>query len=110
MGSTALQVSKSAGQWLLETDLPSALVSHGGTSSFTDSYTAVPAPLYGASGPSTNASTNASANASANDINQGSLGDCYLLASLAEVAFQQPDRIASMITSNGTYGHSLPAA
>ena len=106
MGSTALQVSKSAGQWLLETDLPSALVSHGGTSSFTVSYTAVPAPLYGASGPITNANTNASAN----DINKGSLGDCYLLASLAEVAFQQPDRITSMITSNGTYGHSLPAA
>ena len=102
MGSTALQVRKSAGQWLLETDLPSALVSHGGTSSFTVSYTAVPAPLYGASGPITNAS--------ANDINKGSLGDCYLLASLAEVAFQQPDRITSMITSNGTYGHSLPAA
>jgi hypothetical protein len=41
-----------------------------------------------------------------NDINQGYLGDCYLLSSLAEVAEQDPSLIESMITNNGdnTYG------
>jgi hypothetical protein len=41
-----------------------------------------------------------------NDINQGYLGDCYLLSSLAEVANQNSSDITSMLTSNGnnTYG------
>ncbi|WP_298966371.1 C2 family cysteine protease [uncultured Methylobacterium sp.] len=40
------------------------------------------------------------------DVNQGSLGDCYLLSSLAEVALRDPDTIRSMFTDNhnGTYG------
>ena len=41
-----------------------------------------------------------------NDINQGYLGDCYFLSSLAEVAKQNSGIISSMFTSNGngTYG------
>jgi hypothetical protein len=41
-----------------------------------------------------------------NDINQGYLGDCYFLSSIAEVAKQDPGFISSMFTSNGngTYG------
>lgn len=34
-------------------------------------------------------------------INQSTFGDCYLLASLAEVARQNPSAIQSMITDNG---------
>ena len=45
-----------------------------GVRSFTVSYSAVSNPVFGASGPSMNV------------INQGYLGDCYLLSSLAEVA------------------------
>ncbi|MEH3144102.1 MAG: C2 family cysteine protease [Methylobacterium frigidaeris] len=40
------------------------------------------------------------------DVNQGSLGDCYLMSSLAEVALRDTDTIRSMFTDNhnGTYG------
>jgi hypothetical protein len=51
-------------------------------------------PLFGANGPV------------AADVNQGYLGDCYLLSSLAEVAAENPSVIRNMITDNGngTYG------
>lgn len=41
-----------------------------------------------------------------NDVNQGMLGDCYLLASLAEVAQQNPTQLNNMIidNGNGSYG------
>ena len=94
VGATATQIGELAGKWLLGTDLPSSTVSMSGSSTFSVSYSAVTNPLFGASGPSMN------------DINQGDLGDCYLLASLAEVALQEPSLIQSMITDNGnnTYG------
>ena len=65
-----------------------------GYSTFTVSYSAVATPLYGSGGPSMA------------DVNQGYLGDCYLLSVLAEVAHQDPSLISSMITDNGdnTYG------
>ena len=65
-----------------------------GVKTFTVTYSAVNSPLFGASGPSMS------------DINQGYLGDCYLLSALAEVANQDPSAITSMITNNGngTYG------
>ena len=92
-GSSATQLSELIGKWVLGTDLPSSKVSVDG-SSFTVSYSASSKPLFAASGPSMN------------DINQGYLGDCYLLSSLAEVAGQNSSLISSMITSNGnnTYG------
>jgi hypothetical protein len=46
-------------------------------------------PLFGPGGPT------------AGDVNQGSLGDCWLLAALASVADGDPDRIATMITDDG---------
>ena len=92
-GSSATQFSELIGKWVLGTDLPSSKASVDGTS-FTVSYSPSAKPLFAASGPNMN------------DINQGYLGDCYLLSSLAEVAGQNSSLISSMITSNGndTYG------
>jgi Putative Ig domain/Calpain family cysteine protease len=93
-GSTAAQLSELNGKWFLGTDLPSDQVTMSGVSPFTVSYSTVSSPLFGASGPSMN------------DINQGYLGDCYFLSSLAEVAHQDSGIISSMFTVNGnnTYG------
>ena len=93
-GASATQMSELDGKWFLGTDLPISIVAMSGHASFTVSYSGVSAPLYAAGGPSMN------------DINQGYLGDCYLLSSLAEVAKQNPSIIQSMITDNGnnTYG------
>jgi Calpain family cysteine protease len=92
-GSSATQLSELIGKWFLGTDLPSSKVILGNTS-FSVSYSTSSKPLFASSGPSMN------------DINQGYLGDCYLLASLAEAAKQDPSAITSMFTSNGngTYG------
>lgn len=92
-GASATQLSELIGKWFLGTDLPSSQVSMDGTN-FSVSYSTVNRPLFGSSGPSMS------------DINQGYLGDCYLLSSLAEVASQNSSDITSMFTSNGngTYG------
>jgi hypothetical protein len=92
-GSSATQLSELIGKWFMGTDLPSSKVSMDGTN-FSVSYSASSKPLFSSSGPSMN------------DINQGYLGDCYLLSSLAEVAGQNSSDITSMFTSNGnnTYG------
>jgi hypothetical protein len=94
VGSTATQVEELDDKWLLGSDLPSSIVQMNGLPTFSVSYSAVANPVFGAAGPSMN------------DINQGYLGDCYLLSSLAEVAEQDPSLIESMITNNGdnTYG------
>jgi hypothetical protein len=93
-GYTTTQLSELIGKWFLGTDLPSSAVAMSGYPSFTVSYSTVNSPLFGAGGPSMS------------DINQGYLGDCYLLSSLAEVANQNPSAITSMIANNGngTYG------
>jgi hypothetical protein len=92
-GATATQLGELIGKWFLGTDLPSSNVLMDGMN-FSVSYSASTKPLFAASGPSMN------------DINQGYLGDCYLLSSLAEVAKQNSSIISSMFTSNGnnTYG------
>jgi hypothetical protein len=94
VGSSASKLSELVGKWFLGTDLPSSTVAMSGVPGFSVSYSASSSPLFGSSGPSVK------------DINQGYLGDCYLLASLAEVASQNPNLITSMFTSNGnnTYG------
>jgi hypothetical protein len=94
VGATATQLNELTGKWFLGTDLPSDYVSMSGYQPFSITYSPVSAPLFGASGPSIN------------DINQGYLGDCFLLGPLAEVAQQNPSIIESMITNNGngTYG------
>ena len=92
-GSSATQLSDLIGKWVLGSDLPSSNVSVDGTK-FSVSYSTSSKPLFGANGPSMS------------DVNQGYLGDCYLLSSLAEVASQNSALISSMFTSNGnnTYG------
>ncbi|MGJ4887233.1 C2 family cysteine protease [Bradyrhizobium sp. HKCCYLR20261] len=92
-GSTELQFAELIGKWFLGTDLPSSKVILGSTQ-FSVSYSNSTKPLFSAAG------------ASMNDINQGYLGDCYLLAGLAEVAYKEQSVISSMFTSNGngTYG------
>jgi hypothetical protein len=94
VGSSAAQLAELNGKWFLGTDLPSSYVAMSGDPTFSVWYSNSTAPLFGASGPSMN------------DVNQGYLGDCYLLSSLAEVANHNPSLISSMITSNGngTYG------
>ena len=94
VGSSATQLNELIGKWVLGTDLPSSKVSMSGASTFSVSYSASANPLFGASGPSMN------------DVNQGYLGDCYLLSCLAEVAKQNSGTISSMFSSNGnnTYG------
>ena len=93
-GYSVTQLNELTGKWFLGTDLPSNTVSMSGASTFKVSYSAVNSPLFGAIGPSMS------------DINQGYLGDCYLLSALAEVAHQDPSAITSMITNNGngSYG------
>ena len=93
-GYTAAKLTQLTGKWFLGTDLPSSTVSMSGYASFSVKYSTVTAPLYGASGPSMS------------DVNQGYLGDCYLLSCLAEVANQHPSGIQSMIADNGngTFG------
>jgi hypothetical protein len=93
-GSTGTQLSELNGKWFLGTDLPSSYVNMSGASPFSVSYSTSASPLFGTGGPSMN------------DINQGYLGDCYFLSSLAEVAHQDAGIISSMFTVNGnnTYG------
>ena len=93
-GYTATQLSELTGKWFLGTDLPSSKVAMSGSPTFSVTYSTVTAPLYGVAGPVMS------------DINQGYLGDCYLLSALAEVANQQSAAIKSMIVDNGnnTYG------
>jgi hypothetical protein len=92
-GSSATKLSELIGKWFMGTDLPSSQVDVDGTN-FSVNYSASSKPLFSTSGPSMN------------DINQGYLGDCYLLSSLAEVANLNSSDITSMFSSNGnnTYG------
>jgi hypothetical protein len=85
--STETQVNELIGKWFLGTDLPSTAGSRA------TGYAAVNLPLFSAGGPVIT------------DINQGSVGDCYLLAALGETALQDPSYIQNMIQENpnGTY-------
>jgi Calpain family cysteine protease len=87
--STAPQANELIGKWFLGTDLPGAA---GGASA----YQATALSLYGPSGAPI-----------ADDVNQGDLGDGYLLSSLADVAAQNPSAIESMISSNGNGTYSV---
>jgi len=93
VGSSGAQLTKLNAKWFLGTDLPTSSVTMDG-SSFSVSYSVSTKPLFASGGPSMN------------DINQGYLGDCYLLSGLAEVALQNSSLITSMFTvnGNGTYG------
>jgi hypothetical protein len=89
--STQAQVRELIGKWFLGTDLPS--IDH--TGSIDATYEVHKGPLFAAGG-----------TPSYLDVNQGKLGDCWFVATLAEVALQDPSAIESMITNNhnGTFG------
>jgi hypothetical protein len=89
--STPAEVHELIGKWFLGTDLPS--IDH--TGSIDATYEVHKGPLFAAGGVP-----------SYLDVNQGKLGDCWFVATLAEVALQDPSAIESMITNNhnGTYG------
>ena len=93
--SSQTQAGELIGEWFLGTDLPSLSVASVGETDMGSTYTMTANPLYGSTGAP-----------SYLDVNQGYVGDCYFLASLAEVAFQEPAAIESMIANNGngTYG------
>ncbi|NWK76588.1 putative Ig domain-containing protein [Aquitalea sp. LB_tupeE] len=92
-GSSAAQLNNLNGKWLLGTDLPTSTATVDGRT-FNINYSTSKAGLFGSSGPL------------ASDINQGQLGDCYFLSSIAEVAIQNSGIIRNMITDNGngSYG------
>ena len=91
-GSDETQAGRLVGKWLLGTDLPAPVLDF--TNPPPIAYRTSTAPLFGASGPSID------------DVNQGNLADCYLMSCLAQIAWDEPDVIRSMITDNGngTYG------
>ncbi|WP_287878841.1 putative Ig domain-containing protein [Aquitalea sp.] len=93
VGASVAQLNNLDGKWLQGTDLPTSTVTVSGTTSKI-TYTSSTAALFGSSGPL------------ASDINQGKLGDCYFLSSIAEVAMQDSAIIKNMITvnGNGSYG------
>jgi hypothetical protein len=81
VGSSAAKFGKLVGKWFLGTDLPSWTTSTTWTTQST--------PLFSTSG------------VSSRDPVQGGIGDCYLIAAMAEVALDEPALIASMFTTNG---------
>ena len=93
-GSSANTLAELTDKWFLGSDNPASAVSMSGSATFDVTYSKNSLNLFGASGPK------------ASDVNQGDLGDCYLLAPLAEVAMQDPSIIEQMITNNGngTFG------
>ena len=93
--SSQTQANELIGKWFLGTDLPSTSVSQIGEWGYNAAYQTTTNPLYGPSG-----------SPSYLDVNQGYLGDCYFMSSIAEVALQNPNAIQSMITNNGngSYG------
>jgi hypothetical protein len=93
--STETQANELIGKWFLGTDLPSSKITMNGAPNFSVTYAAVNEPLFGPNGPQVT------------DINQGYLGDCFVLAPLAEMADQDPSALTRMITANGNNTYSV---
>jgi Calpain family cysteine protease len=85
VGSSATQLEDLVDKWFFGTDHPVGTDDFGNTYS----YRQVSGILFGANGPSYT------------DVQQGEIGDCYFLASLAELAIQNPSAITSMFIVNG---------
>jgi hypothetical protein len=79
-GSSATQMERLIGKWFLGLDRPTAA---SGTT-----YRSCSGSLL-------------QSGVSYQDINQGNLGDCYLLAALAGTAYRTPSTIQNMFTDNG---------
>ncbi len=79
VGGSAVVLEDLVNKWFLGLDHPAA----GG------SYRAVSGTLFGSTGPQDA------------DVSQGDLGDCWVLASLAETAIRSPSIIKSMFIDNG---------
>ena len=82
--TTEAQMNQLIGKWFLGTDLPTISTSYG------TSYKATTISLWNSSGLP-----------SYMDVNQGMVGDCYLMSSLAVIAQRDPNSIKSMIVDNG---------
>jgi Calpain family cysteine protease len=93
--SSQTQADDLIDEWFLGANLPSLSLSALGQSNLNPTYQNSTLPLYGPTGAPTY-----------EDVNQGYLGDCYLVSSLGEIALKDPAAIEDMITSNGngTYG------
>jgi hypothetical protein len=91
--SSQTQVQKLIGKWFLGTDLPS----DGGL------FTGLPTAWV----KKTMALFDSSGSPKVTDVNQGSTGDCYFLATLAGMAEQEPSSIKNMIHDNGNGTYSV---
>jgi hypothetical protein len=80
VGSSSTQLTELVNKWFLGVNEPVAAVS----------YSAANGSLFSANGPVFT------------DVEQGSVGDCWLLASLAEAAARQPNLIRNMFIDDGT--------
>ncbi len=89
--STEAHVNKLIDKWFLGTDHPNT----NNTGASRSTYEVQNGPLFAANGVP-----------SYHDVNQGAVGDCWFLSTLADVALQDPSAIKSMIidNGNGTYG------
>ena len=85
-GSSQTQLDDLIGKWFLGTDLPGPIFEN----STVGDYVSDTNPLFNTTGVP-----------SVSDVNQGYLGDCYLLASCAEVAQDDPAVIESMFINDG---------
>jgi hypothetical protein len=86
VGSSWLQVSEVAGEWFLGTDLPALVQGEGSYSNYYD--------------PSGSLFGNG---LSYTQVHQGGVGDCTLMASMAEVAARLPGDIRSMFIYDGYF-------
>ena len=92
-GSSDAQMEKLIGKWFLGTDRPNPLsdgdsANQNGTNTSNKTYRAVSGSLF-------------QNGISPEDINQGSVGDCYYVATLASIAQEKPSYIQNMFIDNG---------
>ena len=93
--SSQTQASELIGKWFLGTDHPDSQVNVNGGPALTVAHVAVAKPLFAAAGPTID------------DVNQGQIGDCFMLAPLAAMAAQDPAAIRAMITDNGNNTYAV---